>query len=211
MRCRSLSAARNATEFPLLRVRWPGMIPLWRRPSSGRSAGASGASSASAARRGCSSWSAAWRAALGATRDGVPGRVLVRPSPDASGSGGAGGRPAQSGAECRTRRVGRVVASLDARPGPSAPGAHRHDGVVCRGCAPGAAAGAGRAHSADRRGGARALARCFQEAKIPRGRRGGWPVLESDGLAVWVPGVCRADALLPEPGAEALRVDVTNR
>ena len=59
--------------------------------------------------------------------------------------------------------------------------------------------------------GARALARCFQEAKIPRGRRGGWPVLEWDGRAVWVPGVCRADALVPEPGAEALRVDVTNR
>ncbi len=59
--------------------------------------------------------------------------------------------------------------------------------------------------------GARALTRCFQEAKIPRGRRGGWPVLEWEGCAVWVPGVCRADALVPEPGAEALRVDVTNR
>lgn len=59
--------------------------------------------------------------------------------------------------------------------------------------------------------GARALSRCFQEAKIPRGRRGGWPVLEWDSCAVWVPGVCRADALVPEPGAEALRVDVTNR
>lgn len=59
--------------------------------------------------------------------------------------------------------------------------------------------------------GARALARCFQEAKIPRGRRSGWPVLEWDGCVVWVPGVCRADALVPEPGAEALRVDVTNR
>lgn len=59
--------------------------------------------------------------------------------------------------------------------------------------------------------GTRPLARCFQEAKVPRGRRGGWPVLESDGSAVWVPGVCRADALVPEPGAEALRVDVTNR
>lgn len=59
--------------------------------------------------------------------------------------------------------------------------------------------------------GTRPLVRCFQEAKVPRGRRGGWPVLESDGSAVWVPGVCRADALVPEPGAEALRVDVTNR
>jgi hypothetical protein len=24
---------------------------------------------------------------------------------------------------------------------------------------------------------------------------------------VWVPGVCRSDALLPEPGTEAVRVD----
>jgi len=59
--------------------------------------------------------------------------------------------------------------------------------------------------------GTRPLVRCFQEAKVPRDRRGGWPVLESNGTAVWVPGVCRADALVPEPGAEALRVDVTNR
>ena len=59
--------------------------------------------------------------------------------------------------------------------------------------------------------GTRALVRCFQEAKVPRGRRGGWPVVACDGNAVWVPGVCRADALVPEPGAEALRVDVTNR
>jgi tRNA(Ile)-lysidine synthetase, N-terminal domain/tRNA(Ile)-lysidine synthetase, C-terminal domain len=59
--------------------------------------------------------------------------------------------------------------------------------------------------------GTRPLVRCFQEAKVPRDRRGGWPVLESNGSAVWVPGICRADALVPEPGAEALRVDVTNR
>jgi tRNA(Ile)-lysidine synthase len=59
--------------------------------------------------------------------------------------------------------------------------------------------------------GTRLLVRCFQEAKVPRGRRGSWPVIVSDGGAVWVPGVCRADALVPEPGAEALRVDVTNR
>ena len=59
--------------------------------------------------------------------------------------------------------------------------------------------------------GTRRLVQCFQEARVPRGRRAGWPVLESAGSAVWVPGVCRADALVPEPGAEALRVDVTNR
>ena len=59
--------------------------------------------------------------------------------------------------------------------------------------------------------GTRPLVRCFQEAKVPRDRRGEWPVIVSGGSAVWVPGVCRADALVPEPGAEALRVDVTNR
>jgi tRNA(Ile)-lysidine synthase len=72
-------------------------------------------------------------------------------------------------------------------------------------------AGRGERISAIGGNGARALARFFQEARIPRGRRAGWPVLDWGGRAVWVPGVCRADALVPEPGAEALRVDVTNR
>ena len=53
----------------------------------------------------------------------------------------------------------------------------------------------------------RRLARCFQEARIPRSRRPGWPALESAGSVVWVPGVCRSDLLMPGPGAEALRVD----
>lgn len=59
--------------------------------------------------------------------------------------------------------------------------------------------------------GTRPLSQCFQEAKVPRSRRGVWPVVEFAGRAVWVPGVCRADALIPEPGAEALRVDITDR
>ena len=53
----------------------------------------------------------------------------------------------------------------------------------------------------------RRLARCFQDARIPRSRRPGWPALESAGSVVWVPGVCRSDLLIPGPGAEALRVD----
>ncbi len=57
--------------------------------------------------------------------------------------------------------------------------------------------------------GTRALVRCFQEARVPRSRRGAWPVFVADGGAVWVPGVCRADALIPAEGSEALRVDVT--
>ena len=55
--------------------------------------------------------------------------------------------------------------------------------------------------------GSRLLVRCFQDARIARSRRAGWPVLESEGSPVWVPGVCRSDRLLPSPGAEALRVD----
>jgi tRNA(Ile)-lysidine synthase len=53
----------------------------------------------------------------------------------------------------------------------------------------------------------RLLVRCFQDARIPRTRRPGWPALEAGGSVVWVPGVCRSDLLLPRPGAEALRVD----
>jgi hypothetical protein len=32
-------------------------------------------------------------------------------------------------------------------------------------------------------------------------------VLARDQEILWVPGVCRSDVLLPEPGTEALRVD----
>jgi tRNA(Ile)-lysidine synthase len=55
--------------------------------------------------------------------------------------------------------------------------------------------------------GRRLLVRCFQDARVPRSRRTGWPVLADPDGAVWVPGVCRSDALLPEPGTEAVRVD----
>jgi tRNA(Ile)-lysidine synthase len=55
-------------------------------------------------------------------------------------------------------------------------------------------------------GRSRLLVRCFQDAKVPRSRRPGWPVLESQGSIVWVPGVCRSDLLVPRAGAEGLRV-----
>ena len=55
--------------------------------------------------------------------------------------------------------------------------------------------------------GRRLIVRCFQDARVPRSRRAGWPVLaDADGV-VWVPGVCRSDALLPESGMEAVRID----
>ena len=55
--------------------------------------------------------------------------------------------------------------------------------------------------------GRRLLVRCFQDARVPRSRRTAWPVVAGPDGAVWVPGVCRSDALLPEPGTEAVRVD----
>lgn len=56
--------------------------------------------------------------------------------------------------------------------------------------------------------GSRAVVKCFQEARISREVRTQWPVVvDASGQVVWVPGVCRSAALLPQPGAEALRVD----
>jgi tRNA(Ile)-lysidine synthase len=56
--------------------------------------------------------------------------------------------------------------------------------------------------------GRRLVVRCFQDARVPRRNRGYWPVLAAQDTVVWIPGVCRSDALLPTAGAEAIRVDV---
>jgi tRNA(Ile)-lysidine synthase len=55
--------------------------------------------------------------------------------------------------------------------------------------------------------GRRLIVRCFQEVRVPRSRRGSWPVLAQNDDVIWIPGVCRSDALLPAAGTEALRVD----
>jgi tRNA(Ile)-lysidine synthase len=55
--------------------------------------------------------------------------------------------------------------------------------------------------------GRRLIVRCFQEVRVPRSRRGSWPVLAQDGDVIWIPGVCRSDARIPAQGTEALRVD----
>jgi tRNA(Ile)-lysidine synthase len=55
--------------------------------------------------------------------------------------------------------------------------------------------------------GRRLVVRCFQDARVPRSRRETWPVVTGGASVVWIPGVCRSDALLPSPGVEALRVD----
>lgn len=55
--------------------------------------------------------------------------------------------------------------------------------------------------------GHRLIVRCFQDEKVPRGRRGSWPVLAQRDEVVWIPGVCRSDVRIPANGTEALRVD----
>lgn len=55
--------------------------------------------------------------------------------------------------------------------------------------------------------GRRLVVRCMQDQRIARSRRAGWPVVESAGGIVWVPGVCRSAASIPVAGAPALRID----
>lgn len=56
--------------------------------------------------------------------------------------------------------------------------------------------------------GSRLVVKCFQEAKVARAERSTWPVVVDEaGQVIWVPGVCRSENLVPQPGAEALRVD----
>ena len=57
--------------------------------------------------------------------------------------------------------------------------------------------------------GSRAVSVLLREARVPVGRRREWPVV-TDALGttiVWVPGICRAGASLPEPGTKALHVE----
>jgi len=56
--------------------------------------------------------------------------------------------------------------------------------------------------------GRRLVARCFQDARVARSRRSTWPVFDAGGHAVWIPGVCRGQELVPPAGSPALRVDV---
>jgi tRNA(Ile)-lysidine synthetase-like protein len=75
------------------------------------------------------------------------------------------------------------------------------DGLTVRGWVP------GEKMRSLARAGRRRVVRCFQEARVPRSQRPDWPILARQDDVVWIPGVCRSDALLPAPGAEALRVD----
>jgi tRNA(Ile)-lysidine synthase len=75
------------------------------------------------------------------------------------------------------------------------------DGLTVRGWAP------GEKIRPLARAGRRRVVRCFQEARVPLSQRADWPILARQEDVVWIPGVCRSNALLPAPGTEALRVD----
>lgn len=55
--------------------------------------------------------------------------------------------------------------------------------------------------------GRRLVVRCMQDAHIARHTRAEWPVIESGGTIVWVPGVSRSDHAIPTAGQPALRID----
>lgn len=57
--------------------------------------------------------------------------------------------------------------------------------------------------------GSRAVSVLFREARVSVGRRREWPVVTdmAGTTVVWVPGICRAGAALPEPGTKGLHVE----
>ena len=59
--------------------------------------------------------------------------------------------------------------------------------------------------------GHRAIARLLMEEQVPRLDRAGWPVVLREDEPVWIPGICRAQAAIPEPGTLAVRMDAAAR
>jgi len=57
--------------------------------------------------------------------------------------------------------------------------------------------------------GRREVRRLLMEARVPRAARAGYPVLAVGETIVWVPGICRGEARVPQPGTPAVRLDVT--
>ncbi len=55
--------------------------------------------------------------------------------------------------------------------------------------------------------GRRTLARLLMEARVPRVERVRYPVVARGSEVLWLPGVCRSGAAIPEPGTLAVRVD----
>jgi len=57
--------------------------------------------------------------------------------------------------------------------------------------------------------GHREVRRLLMEARVPRHLRVAQPVVTWDGRTAWLPGICRAEVGIPEPGTVAVRIDVT--
>jgi tRNA(Ile)-lysidine synthase len=57
--------------------------------------------------------------------------------------------------------------------------------------------------------GHRRLRRLLMEARVPRSDRASYPVVARGETILWVPGICRSAAELPQPGTPAVRLDVT--
>lgn len=57
--------------------------------------------------------------------------------------------------------------------------------------------------------GRRQVRRLLMEARVPRSDRAGYPLVARGETILWVPGVCRSAAALPQPGTPAVRVNVT--
>jgi tRNA(Ile)-lysidine synthase len=57
--------------------------------------------------------------------------------------------------------------------------------------------------------GRRDVRRLLMEARVPRAARAGYPLLAVGETIVWVPGICRGEARVPQPGTPAVRLDVT--
>ena len=57
--------------------------------------------------------------------------------------------------------------------------------------------------------GHRPVRRLLMEARVPRGRRPRYPVISRGETILWVPGICRSAAGVPQPGTQAVRLDVT--
>ena len=55
--------------------------------------------------------------------------------------------------------------------------------------------------------GRRTVARLLMEARVPRSARAAYPVVASGENVVWIPGICRSAAGIPDPGREAVRID----
>jgi tRNA(Ile)-lysidine synthase len=56
--------------------------------------------------------------------------------------------------------------------------------------------------------GHRSVSRLLMEGRIPRGERSHWPLVVRAGEPLWIPGVCRGQGAVPEPGTLAVRMDI---